>query len=156
MTAQSQPLLLLRAQLSDALAAFAPIAKASPPGGGWVRAIREALSMTQSQLGARARVSRQAIQDFERAEAERRITLESLDRLAAAMGCRVVYALVPVDSTLDSLRTEQARKQAEAMMGPVSHTMAMESQAVPSNIRERQLQMLMAELQSGSARSLWK
>ena len=112
--------------------------------------------MTQSQLGARAKVSRQAIQDFERAEAERRITLESLDRLAAAMGCRVVYALMPVDNTLDGLRTQQARKQAEAMMGPVSHTMAMESQAVPSNIRERQLQMLMAELQSGSARHLWK
>jgi predicted DNA-binding mobile mystery protein A len=112
--------------------------------------------MTQSQLGARAKVSRQAIQDFERAEAERRITLESLDRLAAAMDCRVVYAIVPVDNTLDGLRTQQARKQAEAAMGPVAHTMAMESQAVPPSIRERQIQMLMAELQSGSARNLWK
>ena len=51
--------------------------------------------MTQAQLGGRAGISRQSVQDFERAEAERRITLESLDRLARALGCRMVYALVP-------------------------------------------------------------
>lgn len=156
MSAQSNSLSLLRAQLSDSLATFALVTNASPPGGGWLRALREAFSMTQSQLGARAKVSRQAIQDFERAEVERRITLDSLDRLASAMGCRVVYALVPVDNTIDGLRSQQARKQAEVMMEPVTHTMAMESQAVPSNVRERQLKILMAELQSGSARNLWK
>lgn len=112
--------------------------------------------MTQAQLAARVVVSRQAVQEFENAEARRRITLESLDRLAAGMGCRVVYAIVPVDATLDSMRVAQARAQAEKMMGPVSHSMAMESQAVPSTIRERQLQGLMEELQSGSARNLWK
>lgn len=147
---------LKRAQLTDTLEAFNPTAKSSPPGGGWVRAIREALGMTQAQLATRVGVSRQAVQEFEGAEARRRITLESLDRLAAAMDCRVVYAVVPVDATLDSMRRRQARAQAEKMIGPVSHSMAMESQAVPSTIRERQLQILMEELQSGSARNLWK
>jgi len=147
---------LKRAQLMDALDPFSPVAKSSPPGGGWVRALRESLSMTQAQLASRVGVSRQAVQEFEGAEAKRRITLESLDRLAAAMGCRVVYAIVPVDATLDAMRAAQARTQAEKLMGPVSHSMAMESQAVPSTIRERQLQSLMEELQSGSARNLWK
>jgi predicted DNA-binding mobile mystery protein A len=147
---------LQRAQLSDALHPFSSVAKSSPPGGGWVRAIRESLGMTQAQLAARVRVSRQAVQEFESAEAKRRITLDSLDRLAAAMGCRMVYALVPVDATIDSMREAQARAQAEKMMGPVSHSMAMESQAVPSGIRQRQLQILMEELQAGSARNLWK
>ena len=147
---------LKRAQLMDALDPFFPVAKSSPSGGGWVRAIRESLSMTQAQLASRVGVSRQAVQEFEGAEARRRITLESLDRLATAMGCRVVYAVVPVDATLDTMRDVQARSQAEKLMGPVSHSMAMESQAVPSTIRERQLQSLMEELQSGSARNLWK
>lgn len=147
---------LKRAQLMDALDPYSSVAKSSPPGGGWVRAIRESLGMTQAQLASRVSVSRQAVQEFEGAEARRRITLESLDRLAAAMGCRVVYAVVPVDSTLDTMREAQARSQAEKMMGPVSHSMAMESQAVPSTVRERQLQILMEELQSGSARDLWK
>jgi len=147
---------LKRAQLMDAIEIFAPAAKTSPPGGGWVRAIREALSMTQAQLASRVGVSRQVAQEFENAEAQRRITLDTLDRLAAAMGCRVVYAVVPVDESLDSMREKQARSQAEKMMGPVSHSMAMESQAVPSNVRERQLQSLMEELQAGSGRNLWK
>lgn len=147
---------LKRTQLMDALETFAPAAKTLPPGGGWVRAVRESLSMTQEQLATRVGTSRQAVRFFETAEAERRITLESLDRLAAAMGCRMVYAIVPVDTSLDSLRDKQARSQAEKMMGPVSHSMAMESQAVPSNVRERQIEILMDELQSGSARNLWK
>jgi predicted DNA-binding mobile mystery protein A len=147
---------LKRAQLMDALQNFSPVAKSLPPGGGWVRAIRESLSMTQGQLASRLNVSRQSIQDFERGESERRITLDSLDRLAAGMGCRVVYALVPVDASLDDLRTRRAREQAEKLMGPVAHSMAMESQAVPSNIRERQIQVLMEDLLSGSARELWK
>lgn len=147
---------LKRAQLTDALRDFSSVAKSSPPGGGWVRAIRESLSMTQGQLASRLSVTRQSIQDFERAESERRITLESLDRLAAGMACRVVYAVVPVDASLDELRTQRARALAEKMMGPVSHSMAMESQAVTSRVRARQVEALMEELLAGSARQLWK
>ena len=112
--------------------------------------------MTQGQLASRLGISRQSVQDLELAEAERRTTLESLDRLATAMRCRVVYALVPIEGSLDEMRTARARAQAEKMMGPVAHSMAMESQAVPSNVRERQLQMLMDELLGGAARNLWK
>lgn len=146
---------LQRSQLMDSLHQFEPVVSSVPPGGGWVRALRESLSMTQEQLGARVQASRQSVQDFERNEARRRITLDSLDRLAAGMGCRVVYAVVPVAATLDELRTRRARMKAEKMMSPVAHSMAMESQAVPSIVRERQLQALMAELLSGSARDLW-
>jgi predicted DNA-binding mobile mystery protein A len=147
---------LKRAQLTDALSHFTSVANSPPLGSGWVRAIRESLSMTQGQLASRLNVSRQSIQDFERAESERRITLDSLDRLAAGMGCRVVYALVPLDASLDEMRTRRAREQAEKLMGPVAHSMAMESQAVPSSVRERQIQVLMEDLLSGSARELWK
>lgn len=152
----SKTIKLKRAQLMDALRDFSSVAKSSLPGGGWVRAIRESLSMTQGQLASRLSVTRQSIQDFERAESERRITLESLDRLAAGMGCRVVYAVVPVDASLDELRTQRARALAEKMMGPVSHSMAMESQAVPSRVRARQVEALMEDLLAGSARQLWK
>jgi len=83
-----------------------------------VRAIREALGMTQAQLGARAGISRQSVQYFERAETERRITRDSLDRLARAMGCRVVFALVPDGGTLDDLRERRADAVAEGLLQP--------------------------------------
>lgn len=61
--------------------------------------------MTQAQLGARVGVSRQSVQDFEKSESERRITLDSLDRLARAMECRVVYAR---DRYIKALRAADA------------------------------------------------
>ena len=66
---------LKRLQLADALRTYPAPEAAAVPRRGWLRAIREALGMTQGQLGARAGISRQSVQDFERAEVDRRITL---------------------------------------------------------------------------------
>jgi len=145
-----------RAQLMDKLEDFAIVAKTLPPGGGWARAIREALSMTHGQLAQRLSISRQSVQDLEQAEADRRIKLDSLDRLAAAMRCRVVYALVPLEGTLDTMRTARAERLAEQMMEPVAHSMVMEAQGVATKVRARRREALVDELLSGSARSLWK
>ena len=112
--------------------------------------------MTQAQLGARASISRQSVQDFERTEAERRITLDSLDRLARAMGCRMVYALVPEDGTLDDLRERRANALAEALLQPTDHSMKLEAQGVTAKERERQRKLLAETLLRGSARKLWQ
>jgi len=147
---------LKRMQLSDALQAYPGPEAAMPPRGGWVRAIREALGMTQAQLGGRAGISRQTVQDFERTEADRRITLDSLDRLARAMGCRMVYALVPEDGTLDDLRERRANALAEALLQPTDHSMKLEAQGVTAKERERQRKLLAEALLRGSARKLWQ
>ena len=81
---------LSRLQVSDVLRKYQVPDSVEPSPGGWVRAVRKALGMTHAQLGARAGVSRQTVQAMEKAEAERRITLDSLDRPARAMNCRVV------------------------------------------------------------------
>ena len=62
---------LKRMQLADALKSYPSSQNATPPRSGWVRAIREALGMTQAQLSARLNISRQSVQDLERAEVER-------------------------------------------------------------------------------------
>ena len=147
---------LTRMQLTDALRAFPSPDGAMPPRGGWVRAIREALGMTQAQLGDRVRVSRQSVQDLEKAEAERRITLDSLDRLARAMGCRVVYALVPENGSLDDVRTRRANTVAEAMLKSTDHSMKLEAQGVSAIERERQRKLLAEALLRDSPRKLWR
>jgi predicted DNA-binding mobile mystery protein A len=147
---------LKRLQLDDALRPLRSAELASPPRSGWIRAIREALGMTQPQLAARVGVSRQSVQDFEEAEAERRITLESLDRLARAMGCRVVYAVVPEGGSLEDLRQRRADKLAEALLKPIDHSMKLEAQGVSESERERQRKLLAEALLQGSPRKLWK
>lgn len=147
---------LKRMQLADALRNYPAPDAAASPRGGWVRAIREALGMTQVQLAARVGISRQSVQDLEKAEAERRITLDSLDRLARAMKCRVVYSLVPENGSLDDLRKLQANAMAEALLKPADHSMKLEAQGVSANERERQRKLLAEALLRGSSRKLWQ
>ena len=147
---------LKRLQLADALRHYPMPEAAAVPRGGWLRAIREALGMTQAQLGARAAISRQSVQDFEHAEAERRITLESLDKLARAMGCRLVYSLVPEGGSIDVQRERRALALAEAMLQPADHSMKLEAQGVTGLERERQRRLLADALLNGSPRKLWQ
>ncbi len=146
---------LHRMQLSDSLRAFAPSAPA-PPCGGWARAIREGLGMTQAQLGDRLGISRQSVKSLEVAEAERRVTLDSLDRMARAMGCRVVYALVPETGTIEGLLERRAAVVAETMLQAADHSMQLEAQGVSARERLRQRKLLTESLLRGSARKLWR
>ena len=72
----------------------------STPPRGWIKAIREALGMTSTQLGRRLRVRQPTVFGYEKAEASKSITLESLERVANALDCRLVYVLVPREQIL--------------------------------------------------------
>ena len=65
------------------------------PSRGWIASVREALGLSQKQVGIMMQATGQAIQQLEQAEAENRITLRALRRVAGTMGCDVVYAFVP-------------------------------------------------------------
>ena len=143
-------------QVSDVLQKYQVAESPAPPPGGWVRAVRKALGMTHAQLGARAGVSRQTVLAMEGAEAARRITLDSLDRLAHAMDCRVVYALVPQGGSLDDLRARRANVRADELLGQTAHSMKLEAQGVSAEAVERQRKLLVETLLRGSSRKLWE
>lgn len=134
---------------------FRPIVGAQAPRGGWVRAIREALGMSAQQLGTRVRVKRQTIENLERSEANGKITLDSLNRAAKALGCRVVYALVP-EKPLEQMQRERAREIAESVMKPVSHSMKLEAQSIGKREEQRQKEELVQKLLQGNPKKLWQ
>jgi predicted DNA-binding mobile mystery protein A len=68
------------------------------PARGWLRAVREAVGLTQGSVAARASVKRQSYSQFETAEEKGTITLGSLRRAAEAMDCELVYFLIPKES----------------------------------------------------------
>ena len=97
------------------------------PRSGWIRAIRDALGMSTSELARRMGVSKARVGQIERGERERTITLDTLERAARALGCRVEYVLVPREP-LDDLVWAQAMAKARAEIGAVDHTMELEDQ----------------------------
>lgn len=100
-----------------------------PPPRGWVRAIRDALGMSTRELAARLNVTSSYISKLEANEASGAITLETLQRAADALGCRLEYTLVP-QRPLDEMVMDQARRKARSLLAPVSHSMALEDQGV--------------------------
>ncbi|HKC72010.1 MAG TPA: hypothetical protein VKB60_10325, partial [Terriglobales bacterium] len=63
-------------------------------------------------------------------EAEYRITLGSLRNAADALGCQLVYALLPKNGSIQELAEESARTKAAENVRAVEHSMALEDQAV--------------------------
>jgi len=142
-----------RTEITSHSRAFPRMKSESVPRAGWVREIRTALGLSQSQLAARAGVSRATVQQMERAEAQRRITLASLDKLALAMGCQVALAIVPRGGTLDDVRRRQALAKAEVIL----HDKTKDNKRPPKPADlERRKQQIVTRLLRGSRRRLWR
>lgn len=105
------------------------------PSGGWIGSVREALGLSLAQIGKRLSTSRQTVQEFERAEAEDRITLATLRRVAEAMDCNLIYVLAPKSGSFVELAEKTAREDAAKDVRRVVHTMALEDQK-PENMTQ--------------------
>jgi predicted DNA-binding mobile mystery protein A len=77
-------------------------AAAAKPARGWLRAVREAVGLTQGALAARMAVKRQSYAQFEVAEERGSISVASLRRAAEAMDCDLIYYIVPRESVARS------------------------------------------------------
>lgn len=107
------------------------------PRSGWIRAIRDALGMSTNELAQRVGLSKGRISQIERAERERTLTLDTFERVAAALDCRVEYVLVP-HRPLEDMVWDQARAKAADEIAAVDHTMALEDQRPdPESARQR-------------------
>lgn len=121
-------------------AAAGKLSGVSVPKGGWIAAVRKALGMSGAQLARRLGVTNAAVYQHERNEPEGAITLRQMEKMAQALGCRFVYAIVP-DAQVESGQVEsgrvedvlrrQARAKAEALVLRASGHMALEQQALP-------------------------
>jgi predicted DNA-binding mobile mystery protein A len=117
-------------QLERTLEAF-DAAKNSPrPQKGWLRAIREATGISLREMATRLKKTPTLAAKLEKSEAEYRITLASLRDAADALGCHLVYALVPKSGSIQHLAEERVRTKAAENVRAVEHSMALEDQAV--------------------------
>ncbi|OQA62476.1 MAG: anaerobic benzoate catabolism transcriptional regulator [Spirochaetes bacterium ADurb.Bin269] len=118
------------------------------PPQGWIRTIREALGMTSTQLERRMGLSQPRIIQMEKNV--KNLKIATLEKAATALGCRLVYALVPNEPIEEKLR-DRAREKAAALTRKVHINMALENQQVNSTA---QIDELASELLAGPLRNL--
>lgn len=94
---------------------FRLAARKTPERKGWVREIRLAMGITAPELARKAEISRSEVFRGEEREELRSISLATLARLAEAMECRLVYAVVPKRGTLQDQSLDRAWK---TLFGP--------------------------------------
>lgn len=142
-------------QLEDNLRPFRSSPGVVRPTGGWIRAIREALGMTNKQLAKRVQRQPQTVLDLQRREAAQTIQLNTLRELAEAMDCELIYAIVP-RKPLNELLNERAEGLARRTLRRTGHSMELERQGLSVRERERALEREVERLLAGSRRKLWE
>lgn len=123
-------------QLEKALQPFFGAKSVVRPQRGWIQALRQAAGLSVRELARRLDIAPSAAAHLEKSEAEYRITLGRLRDAADAIGCQLVYALVPKTGSVESLVEQRARAQAEETVRAVEHSMSLEDQAV-GNVEEK-------------------
>ena len=142
-------------QLEETLKPFRNVARTPTPTGGWIRAIREALGMTNVQLARRLGKASQTIEDIQKSEVNGTVQLKTLREIAGALGCEVVVALVP-PKLLPQIRRDRAREKALRGLRSVSHSMKLEDQGVSAKEEKRQLEIMIERLLAGNPKKLWE
>ena len=127
-----------RSQLDERLRDLGPAKRYASPVRGWTKAIREALGMTTPQLAKRLGIKQPSVVALEQSEVKGTIELATLRRAAEALGCTLVYALVP-NQPLETIVRDRAREFARRRRDPVEHSMLLEDQVVTSKNAEARL-----------------
>jgi predicted DNA-binding mobile mystery protein A len=111
---------------------LAQVRQAAPalavPRGGWLRAVRESLAIPSEVLGRRLALNGRTVRRIELNERDGVIQMDTLARAAEALGCDLVYALVP-RRPLEQMVGDRALELAVTELARVDHTMALEDQS---------------------------
>lgn len=125
------------------------------PKNGWIKTVRETLKMTISDLSKRVGTKAPVIKIFENNERNGTITLNTLNKIAEAVDCKLVYAIVPNDS-FKKIIENQTQKIAESMVSRVSHSMDLEMQGSKQKENEKQIKELKKNILNNFSKNIWR
>ena len=127
---------LAKAQVERRLKTLRGAFKDAKVRSGWIRYMRQAMGMTLKNLAKAAGISIPTVAQAERKEKEGKVNIETLKKMASAMDCEFVYALVPKKS-VQKIRKERALAKAKSILLRADVHMTLEDQVVKQKLSER-------------------
>jgi predicted DNA-binding mobile mystery protein A len=112
--------------------------RALSPAKGWLLAVREGLGLPRAAIAKRLSISTTAIQAFEQSEARGTISIQSLWKMADALGCEVVIKLVPKGG-LSFIDLAAQHDPEMANLRATEHSMTLEAQG-SGDLEQRKLE----------------
>jgi predicted DNA-binding mobile mystery protein A len=128
------------------------------PPSGWIKAVRGALGINTRQLADLLDVEHSNISRLEKRESEGNATLEVINKVARAMDCKLVYAIVPNPpyTTLENILDTKANDLAHKLNQDVEHSMQLEKQGTSPEDYQKQVERLAQELKANLDSRLWE
>jgi predicted DNA-binding mobile mystery protein A len=103
---------------------------------GWIHSVRVALGMSLDTLARLSDASISTIAGIEKREPQGKVTLETLRKIATAMDCELIYAIVP-KKEIRAVLKERAYSKAEKVLSRADTHMTLEDQKVRQSMKER-------------------
>ena len=123
-------------QIERRLKSIRLVAKDTQVRTGWIGYMREALCMTQSILAKAAGLNQTTVHQIEKREIAGKVTIQTMRKIAAAMDCEFVYAVIPKQDLTEFLKKKALAKAARIVREAEVH-MTLEDQGVSVDIKER-------------------
>ena len=95
------------------------------PLQGWIKTIRELLSMTTAQFSKKLKISQPRLVFMEKNE--KNLKLSTMEKIADELNCDFVYALVPREKINDTIYN-RAKQKALQIIKKVNNNMSLENQ----------------------------
>lgn len=126
------------------------------PLGGWLATFQESIGMSVSSLADRLGISRNSV--YRSIENERlgSISLNQLEKVAGAMGGKLVYAIVPRNGGMEDIVMTQARKKAKRIIERTRAHMALEEQIEGLQSEADMIEELAIEMAHEMPKDFWK
>ena len=112
--------------------------------------------MNAPALAERLDVSRNSIYASTRNEQAGTISLNQLEKIADAMGGRLVYAIVPREGPVEEIVLAQARAKARRIIQRTRAHMALEEQSEGLRSEEEMVEELAADIIREGRRDFWQ
>ncbi len=140
-----------RNRLDERFREIGPASRFAQPVHGWIKALREALGMSTAQLARRLKVAQSSVVAAEQSEEKGTIELATLRRVADALDCKLIYALVP-NRSLEETIHDRAELFLRLRREPIEHSMMLEDQNV---VRKDTDALVRQVLRETSPRHFW-
>ncbi len=124
------------------------------PKNGWIKTIRQALSMPLAFVANKLNISEQSVNQLENNEAFETISLKSLRRLAEAIDCELHYAIIPRERSLQKIIKKRAEFKARLIIKEVNKTMELEDQKIENP--ENSVKLLTKDFTENLNKNLWR
>lgn len=144
-------------QAQDRVNQAGSLAKAlAKPVGGWIVTFQEAIGMNAPALAERLGISRNNIYAAIQNEQAGTISLNQLEKVAEAMGGRLVYTIIPREGPVEELVMAQARTKARRIIQRTRAHMALEEQSEGLRSEAEMVDELAADIIREGRRDFWQ